>query len=155
MRYTKGPQNIPNGRKIDKMVIKYTNIFHCKTLQILPNLGFFVWKYAIWQPWRWSASFVDYLNVFRHFFSFDAELGFFFVNAFVDEHLCITYECCISVCNVTDEWKTNSAESKQPTISMINIYEDNYSQYVSMINLYTTYSKILISKIAINNMYLW
>jgi hypothetical protein len=28
----------------------YTNIFHCKTLQYLPKLEFFVWKYAIWQP---------------------------------------------------------------------------------------------------------
>jgi hypothetical protein len=32
------------------MAIKYTNIFHCKTLQNLPKLGFLVWKYAIWQP---------------------------------------------------------------------------------------------------------
>jgi hypothetical protein len=33
------------------MAIKYTNIFHCKTLQNLPKLGLFlVWEYAIWQP---------------------------------------------------------------------------------------------------------
>jgi hypothetical protein len=32
------------------MVIKYTNIFHCKTFQNLPKLGFLVWKCTIWQP---------------------------------------------------------------------------------------------------------
>jgi hypothetical protein len=32
------------------MATKYTNIFHCKTLQNLPTLGFLVSKYAIWQP---------------------------------------------------------------------------------------------------------
>jgi hypothetical protein len=34
------------------MVIKYAKIFHCKTLQNLPKLGFWVWKQTIWQPWR-------------------------------------------------------------------------------------------------------
>jgi hypothetical protein len=47
IKYTQCPQNIPNGSKIDLMVIKYTNISHCKTLQNLPKLE----KYAIWQPW--------------------------------------------------------------------------------------------------------
>jgi hypothetical protein len=32
------------------MAIKYTNIVHCKTLQNLPEFGFFIWKYASWQP---------------------------------------------------------------------------------------------------------
>jgi hypothetical protein len=32
------------------MAIKCTDIFHCKTLKILPNLGFLVRKYTIWQP---------------------------------------------------------------------------------------------------------
>jgi hypothetical protein len=57
---SKWPQNIPYGRKTDQIVIKYTNIFHCKTLQNLPKLGFLVWKYAIWQPW-WSSSLVKLL----------------------------------------------------------------------------------------------
>jgi hypothetical protein len=48
-KYTKLPQNIPEGSKIRQNVIKNTNIFHCKTLQNLPNLGFLVWKYTIWQ----------------------------------------------------------------------------------------------------------
>jgi hypothetical protein len=39
-KYTKQQYNISNGRKIDQMFIKYTNIFHCKTLQNLPNLDF-------------------------------------------------------------------------------------------------------------------
>jgi hypothetical protein len=58
-KFTKWPQNLPNGRKISKpnglkinqMVIKYINIFHCKTLQNLPQLGFLVLKHTIWQPW--------------------------------------------------------------------------------------------------------
>jgi hypothetical protein len=33
------------------MALKYTNIFHFKALQNWPKFGFFVWKYAIWQPW--------------------------------------------------------------------------------------------------------
>jgi hypothetical protein len=32
------------------MDIKYTNIFHCKTLQKLPKLGFLVSKQTIWHP---------------------------------------------------------------------------------------------------------
>jgi hypothetical protein len=41
-KYIKWLQNVPNGRKIDQMAIKYTNIFHCKTLQNLPKLGLFL-----------------------------------------------------------------------------------------------------------------
>jgi hypothetical protein len=40
-KYTKVPQNMPNGSKIDQMAMKYTSIFHCQTLQNLPKLGFF------------------------------------------------------------------------------------------------------------------
>jgi hypothetical protein len=39
-KYTKLPQNIPNDRKIDQMVIKYTKIFHSKTSKIHPNGDF-------------------------------------------------------------------------------------------------------------------
>jgi hypothetical protein len=39
-KYTRWPQNIPNGRKIKPMAIKYTYIFNCKTLQNLPTLVF-------------------------------------------------------------------------------------------------------------------
>jgi hypothetical protein len=31
------------------MLIKCTNISHCKTFQDLPKLGFWVWKNTIWQ----------------------------------------------------------------------------------------------------------
>jgi hypothetical protein len=48
MKYTKLPQN---GRKIYQLAIKYTNIFHCKIFQNLPEFGFLVSKYTIWQPW--------------------------------------------------------------------------------------------------------
>jgi hypothetical protein len=41
-KYTKLPQNILNGCKIDQISIKYTNIFLCKTLQKLPKFGFLV-----------------------------------------------------------------------------------------------------------------
>jgi hypothetical protein len=52
IKYTKCPQNIPNGNKIDPKAIKYlyTNIYICMTLQNLFKLGFLVSKYAIWQP---------------------------------------------------------------------------------------------------------
>jgi hypothetical protein len=40
--YTKWSQNRPNGRKIDQTAIKYTNIFHCKSLKKLPKSGFWV-----------------------------------------------------------------------------------------------------------------
>jgi hypothetical protein len=39
--YTKLPQNIPNGWKIYQMATKYTNIFHCKNLQNLPEIEIF------------------------------------------------------------------------------------------------------------------
>jgi hypothetical protein len=56
-KYIKWPLNISNGRKIDQMVIKYINIFHSKTLQTLPKLGFLVWKQTIWQPcFRWAVQ---------------------------------------------------------------------------------------------------
>jgi hypothetical protein len=35
---------------MDQLSIKYTNIFHCKTLQNLPKFGFLVWRQTIWQP---------------------------------------------------------------------------------------------------------
>jgi hypothetical protein len=40
IKYPQWQQNIPNGRKIDQMAIKYTNIFHCKTLQNLKTWDF-------------------------------------------------------------------------------------------------------------------
>jgi hypothetical protein len=49
-RYTEWPQNIPDGRKIDQMAIKYTNNFHCKALQNLPKLGFVVCHLATLLP---------------------------------------------------------------------------------------------------------
>jgi hypothetical protein len=48
-KYTKWPYNMPIGRKIDQIAIKYTNIFHCETLQNLPKLGFLVRKETIWR----------------------------------------------------------------------------------------------------------
>jgi hypothetical protein len=47
---TKWPKNIPNGLKIDQMVIKYAKIFHFKTLQNLPKVGFLFCKLNIGQP---------------------------------------------------------------------------------------------------------
>jgi hypothetical protein len=41
-KYTKLPQNIPNGHKIDQLVIKYIKIFHSKTLQNYPNWDFWL-----------------------------------------------------------------------------------------------------------------
>jgi hypothetical protein len=45
-KYTYSPSNIPNISKVDQIVIKYTNLYHCN----LPKLEFFVWKNTIWQP---------------------------------------------------------------------------------------------------------
>jgi hypothetical protein len=43
---------ITKDSKMDQVSIKYTNIFHCKTLQNLPKFGFSAWKQTIWQPWH-------------------------------------------------------------------------------------------------------
>jgi hypothetical protein len=40
LQYTKSPHNLPIGRKMDQMVIKYANISNCKALQNLPKLTF-------------------------------------------------------------------------------------------------------------------
>jgi hypothetical protein len=37
---------------MNQVSIKYTIIFHCKTLQNLPKFEFLVWKQTIWQPRR-------------------------------------------------------------------------------------------------------
>jgi hypothetical protein len=66
---------------MDQVSIKYTNIFHCKTLQNLPKFGFSVWKQTIWQPcfrrvdeaWVFLQESHDRLiakNWARHFFRF-------------------------------------------------------------------------------------
>jgi hypothetical protein len=36
VQHTKSGKKVPNGRKIYQKATKYTNIFHCKTLQNLP-----------------------------------------------------------------------------------------------------------------------
>jgi hypothetical protein len=41
-KYYKWLKNRPNGRKIDQMSIKYTNILHCKTLHNVPKFRFLV-----------------------------------------------------------------------------------------------------------------
>jgi hypothetical protein len=53
-KFTKWPLNKRNDNRIDLMDIKFTNIFHCKTLQSWPKLGFLVWNYTIWQPCLWQ-----------------------------------------------------------------------------------------------------
>jgi hypothetical protein len=40
------------------MIIKYINIFHCKTLQNLPKFGFLAWKWTICQPCSFDGSVV-------------------------------------------------------------------------------------------------
>jgi hypothetical protein len=44
------PMKYVNGRKIAKMAMKYTIIFHCNAFQNSLKFGFFVLKYNIWQP---------------------------------------------------------------------------------------------------------
>jgi hypothetical protein len=67
-KYTKWLQIIPNVYKIYQLATKYTNIFRCKTLWNLPNLGHLAWKYTIWQPWLArvmyrSCYFITYLMI--------------------------------------------------------------------------------------------
>jgi hypothetical protein len=38
------------------MGVKYFNNFHSKALQNIPEEGFYIWKYTIWQPRTWSAD---------------------------------------------------------------------------------------------------
>jgi hypothetical protein len=45
IKYSKWPR-IPNGY----MYVDYTNVFHSKALQNLPELLLFIRKYTIWQP---------------------------------------------------------------------------------------------------------
>jgi hypothetical protein len=45
IKYTKWALNTPIGRKIDQITIKYTNIFHCKTLQKFSQRGIFGLKF--------------------------------------------------------------------------------------------------------------
>jgi hypothetical protein len=55
---------MPNGHKMLQIVIKYTNIYNSKALQILPKLGFLVRKQTIWQPcWATIRSFDTFLSV--------------------------------------------------------------------------------------------
>jgi hypothetical protein len=63
-KYTKWSQNVPNDHKIYQMAIKYTkspknnHTQHLQTFSI-PNiykLGFLVWNYAVWHPWRRLCS---------------------------------------------------------------------------------------------------
>jgi hypothetical protein len=55
---------ISNGGKIDQMVIKYAKIFHCKTVQNLPKVGFLIRKQTIWQPCFYvkPSSFFEFEN---------------------------------------------------------------------------------------------
>jgi hypothetical protein len=50
-KFTKWPWNIPDGRKMFPMAIKYNKKFHSNALQNIPKLVFLVWNYTIWQPW--------------------------------------------------------------------------------------------------------
>jgi hypothetical protein len=47
---------ISNGHKLFQTVVKYTIIFHSKTLQNIPKLGFLVLKWTIWQPCTYVQS---------------------------------------------------------------------------------------------------
>jgi hypothetical protein len=44
IQFTKWQRNIPNGRKIDQMASKYTNIFHCKSPPKYTQIGIYGFK---------------------------------------------------------------------------------------------------------------
>jgi hypothetical protein len=48
VKYSKCPENIPNGPKIYHLY----NIFQSETVKFFPKLGFLVGKQTIWQPWK-------------------------------------------------------------------------------------------------------
>jgi hypothetical protein len=57
-KYNKWPQTIPNGHKVYQMAMKYSKwSYNIPTFtfqspsKIYPNLGFWVLKQTIWQPW--------------------------------------------------------------------------------------------------------
>jgi hypothetical protein len=52
IQHTKTGKIILNNLEIYQVATKYSDIFNCKTFLNLPKLGFLVWLYAIWQPWR-------------------------------------------------------------------------------------------------------
>jgi hypothetical protein len=54
---------------MDQVSIKYTNIFHCKTLQNLPKLEFLVWKKPSGKPGKETSLFKIFLGQ-RLYFSF-------------------------------------------------------------------------------------
>jgi hypothetical protein len=49
MKYTKRPQNIRNGRKIDQLAKNMQTSSIARPSKIYPNWDFLVRKYAIWQ----------------------------------------------------------------------------------------------------------
>jgi hypothetical protein len=58
--------NIPDGWKIDQMVIKYNSIFHCKTIQKVTQIGIFGLKiYHLATLPEMSTSTLDLLSTGR------------------------------------------------------------------------------------------
>jgi hypothetical protein len=55
--------NYTKWQNYKQMAIKYTNIFHSKTLQNIPKLGFLLCKYTLWQPLsQMAAVLLDYVT---------------------------------------------------------------------------------------------
>jgi hypothetical protein len=50
MKYTKWPQNTPNGHKIHQMATQQTNIFNCRPSEIYPNWDFWLEKMPSGNP---------------------------------------------------------------------------------------------------------
>jgi hypothetical protein len=63
------------------MARKYTDSFHSKTLQNVPKFGFFVWKYAIWQP-CFQCSRFEFSNEITTSMIFFSKPRFFFADDF-------------------------------------------------------------------------
>jgi hypothetical protein len=66
-KYTKWPQNMPNGRKIFRIAI----VSHSKALQNMLKLGFLVWNYTILHPWTKNEVIFgvrkQILKLYQHF----------------------------------------------------------------------------------------
>jgi hypothetical protein len=60
--------------------IKYTNVFHCKTLQNLPKFGFLVRKQTIWQPCFQESKIISEVRKLKLQKNISEESAFPFLN---------------------------------------------------------------------------
>jgi hypothetical protein len=73
------------------MALEYTNFFHSKALQNLPQLRYLVWKQTNWQPWA---------SVLSPFTALSPHL-------LVLANPCRAVSSTLSILNIRSSWRTN------------------------------------------------